>query len=360
MKYLAKVRSKYILKQILEYLNKIKLLQIIRYNKALRKEFDIHIEDYKKESWKIEIELILTEDARGKFINIRKGHESFFKIYFNNNRQERKEQKIRKKDKVGRIKIIIDYQNNAFFGLFKDCKCIKKINFIKFNRNDINNMNLMFFECSSLEEINLSHFNTEKVTKMFKMFYGCTSLKKLDLSKFKTNKLKDMNSMFARCLSLEELNLSNFNTENVEDMNSLFDQCSSLTKLDISSFKTKNVTNMKFMFSQCSSLKELNLSNFNTENVIHMDCMFYECSSLEELDLSNFITNKASDMFNMFGNCSSLKKLNISNFNINDEDISHMFDNCFLLAEIICSEELKKKIKIDEINQYFSSMNIIN
>ena len=84
---------------------------------------------------------------------LEKIHEPYFKIYFNDSRQERKEQRIKKKDKVGRIKIIIDHQNNAFYGLFRECKCIKKIKFIKFNRNDINNMNLMFFECSSLEEI---------------------------------------------------------------------------------------------------------------------------------------------------------------------------------------------------------------
>ena len=175
----ARVRSKFILKKIFEHLNKIQLLQIIRYNKDLRKELDISDEDYKRESWKIEIELILTDDAKGKFINIRKGLEPYFKIYFNNNTQERKEKKVNENDKVERIKIIIDHQNNAFDGLFKNCKCIQKINFIKFNRNDINNMSSMFFECSSLEEIDLSHFNTEKVTEMLEMFYGCTSLKKI-------------------------------------------------------------------------------------------------------------------------------------------------------------------------------------
>ena len=288
----SKVRSKYILKQIFDYLNKYKLLQIIRYNKNLRKEFNINNEDYKIESWKIEIQLILKENARGKFINIRKGHESYFKIYFNDSKQERKEQRINKKDKVGRIKIIIDHQNNAFYGLFKECKCIKKIKFIKFNRNDIINMSLMFCECSSLEDVDLSHFNTENVTKMSKMFYGCTSLKKLNLSKFKTNKLKDMNSMFERC----------------------------------------------------SLLKELNLSSFNTSNVTDMDFMFSWCSSLVELDLSNFKTNNVNSMLYLFGNCSSLKKLNIFNFVIKDENINHMFDNCPLLKEIICSDELKMKI----------------
>ena len=53
----SKVKSKYILKQIFEYLNKIKLLEIIRYNKILRKEYNINNEDYKIESWKIVIQL---------------------------------------------------------------------------------------------------------------------------------------------------------------------------------------------------------------------------------------------------------------------------------------------------------------
>ena len=50
-------------------------------------------------------------------------------------------------------------------------------------------------------------------------------------------------------------------------------------------------------------------------------------------------------MFGMFDDCSSLKKLNILNFVINDENINHMFHNCSLLKEIICSDELKKKIR---------------
>ena len=65
--------------------------------------------------------------------------------------KKEKSKKVNKKDKIGRIKIIIIYcHNNAFYGLFKDFKCIQKI---KLNKNDINNMSLMFLECSALEEI---------------------------------------------------------------------------------------------------------------------------------------------------------------------------------------------------------------
>ena len=145
---LEKVRSKYILIQILDNLNKIRLLKISNYNKKLQKLYDIKIEDYKQESFKIILEIFPLEKQGGKFINIRKGYESHFKIYFNNNRKEVQTQKVYKKDKVYKIKVIIDYKNNSFSGLFNGCKVIEKIKFIKFNRNDIKNMNLMFNGCS--------------------------------------------------------------------------------------------------------------------------------------------------------------------------------------------------------------------
>ena len=46
-----------------------------------------------------------------------------------------------------KIKIIIDEQITSFKKLFYECVCIEMINFIKFNRKDINNMKLMFFGC---------------------------------------------------------------------------------------------------------------------------------------------------------------------------------------------------------------------
>ena len=134
---IKKIRCEYIVIQILEHLNKIRLMEISRYNKKYQKMFDIQKEDYKNESYKIEIEIIPSSKEKGKFINIRKGHEEYFKIYFNNNRQEVKKTRIFKKDKVEKIKIIIDYKNNSFYGIFSDCKCIKKIKFLKFNRPDI-------------------------------------------------------------------------------------------------------------------------------------------------------------------------------------------------------------------------------
>ena len=85
---------------------------------------------------------------------------------------------------IKKIKIIIDYQIKSFEKLFNKCKCIKTINFIKFNRNDINNMSYMFYRCSFLKELNLNNFNTNNVTNMDGMFCGCLSLKELNLNNF--------------------------------------------------------------------------------------------------------------------------------------------------------------------------------
>ena len=49
------------------------------------------------------------------------------------------------------IKIIIDYHVKSLAELFLDCDCIESIYFKKFYRNNINNMDHMFFLCLSLK-----------------------------------------------------------------------------------------------------------------------------------------------------------------------------------------------------------------
>ena len=72
------------------------------------------------------------------------------------------------------INIILDNEIKSFEKLFDCCKCIEKIKFIKFKRDDINNMSGMFYGCSSLKEFNINNFNTNNVTDMNNMFYGCS------------------------------------------------------------------------------------------------------------------------------------------------------------------------------------------
>ena len=50
------IKSKYILKIVLSFINEIKKLNIIKYNKVLQKDFDINLETYKWKSGIIKID----------------------------------------------------------------------------------------------------------------------------------------------------------------------------------------------------------------------------------------------------------------------------------------------------------------
>ena len=229
---LEQIKSGFILKKIFNNLEKGKFLEIIKKNKATQKRVNICINDYKEYSEMfspIEIELKLVYGENGNFINIiNKDEESYFHIFFDDNKKEVERNYVQTKDKISKVKIIIDSHVYSFHKLFEDCRCIKSIFFIKFHRKNINNMSFMFSGCSSLKTLNLSNFHTENVTDMKNMFYGCSSLKELNLSSFITNNVTDMSWMFLCCTSLKKLNLSSFITDNVTDMSLMFSKCSSL------------------------------------------------------------------------------------------------------------------------------------
>ena len=285
-----KIKSDYFLQKLYDNMQKKKKLAIVKYNKKIQNRINLSVKDYKEYSEtysSIEIEIIPTKDKYGKFINIKKNDKLYYHIYFNDNKEEIKNKyKIDEKDKVTKIKIIIDYQVKSFKELFRQSffdtyKCIESINFKKFYRNNITNMSDMFRRCSSLKELNLTNFKTDNVTDMNHMFCHCSSLKELNLNNFITNNVTNMYSMFCGCSSLKELNINNFNTSNVTNMSYMFDGCSLLKELNLTNFNTNKVTNMYRMFWGCSSLKELNLTNFNTNNVTNMSNIFAECSSLK-------------------------------------------------------------------------------
>ena len=196
---LKKIKSKYIVMRIFENLKQIKLLDIIHYNKKYQKLMNIKLKDYKNEFLNIEIEVIPKENEFGKFINFLNKN---IHIYFNDNNEEIKKKEIDKDDKVEKIKIILNHKIKSLSKLFYYCKCIKKINFIKFKRDDIKDMSYMFSGCSSLKELNLSNFNTNNVTNMSNMFSWCLSLKTLNLSNFNTYNITYMVSMFSCCSTL--------------------------------------------------------------------------------------------------------------------------------------------------------------
>ena len=263
-----KVKSNYILKLIFNNLHANKLLEMIRYNKKIQNKLNKDI-DYFKRYLQIEIEITPLENIYGNFINISNcDDKKYYHIYFNDNEEEVKRNYITEKDKVEKIKIFIDYEIKNLYGLFKDCKCIKILNFLQFNRKVNEDMSYLFSRYSSIEEIRFSNFITNNVTNMSYMFYECSSLKKLNLSNFNTNNVTDMRGMFYGCSSLEVLNISNFNTN--------------------------NVTNMSYMFYKCIFLEELNLKNFNINKLKDMHAIFNDCSLLR-VDCSEELKAKIVD-----------------------------------------------------------------
>ena len=282
------LKADYFLQKVFNNLERIRSLNIVKYNKNIKKRINLNINDYKEFSEKyssIKVEIKPIYNKYGKFNNISEENEKYYQIYFNNKKEEIKRNYIKENEKIRIIIIIINYEIKSFKGLFENCDCIESIYFKKFHRNNINNMSLMFYKCSSLKELNLTNFNTNNVIDMSGMFSGCSSLKELNLTNFNTNNVIDMDVMFCGCSSLKELNLNNFNTN--------------------------NVTSMSFMFARCLSLKELKINNFNTNNVKDMSYMFFNCSKLTNLSINNFNTNNVKYFRNMFKGCSNELKMQI-------------------------------------------------
>ena len=211
--YFRNIKSNYRLKEIFKNIKENKLLDIIKYNKNIQKRLNIGINDYIEYYNKIIIDIFpvlqVNNCYNNKFINIPVGEESYYHIYFNNDKNETKlnyfskdlsnlfvyhhynlndffdddknEEKLNDsyyfpKD-ITKIKVIIDSKIKSLNKLFYKCEGIEKINFIKFNRKDINNMSYMFYQCYSLKELNFNNIYTNNVTNMSYMFYHCYSLK---------------------------------------------------------------------------------------------------------------------------------------------------------------------------------------
>ena len=286
---LEKIRSKYILELIIKnHLDQKIYLQLVQYNKNLQEKLNIKLKDYKYYSERVIIDLYpkkeLSKGQNHSFINIGFNERQYFHIFFDDNKIEENRCYITENDKINKIRVIIESKIKSFSGLFIYCYCLEKINFIKCDKNDIQNLYNMFYHCESLIDINIS--------------------------KLKTDNVKNMRGMFLGCSSLKELNLSNFNTKNVTTMYDMFSGCSSLEKLIINKFDTSKVTNMNYMFYRCTNLKSLDITNFNTKNVVKMRSMFYHCDSLINLDITNFNLINVEKMYCMFYGCkNSLKDL---------------------------------------------------
>ena len=128
------IKSRYILSKIYDNMPKKKKLEIVKYNKKVQNRLNLGVKDYKEYS-EIEIEIIPKKGKYGRFININENDKLYYHIYFNE--EIKNKYYIDEKDKVTKIKIIIDYQVKSFYELFYWCECIESINFKKFYRNNV-------------------------------------------------------------------------------------------------------------------------------------------------------------------------------------------------------------------------------
>ena len=248
---LFSVKCKYIIESIFKNMKLKKVLNIIKYNKALQQRMDFSLLSYKY-YYSIIIKIETISEFDEKLINVSDDSKQFFHIFYGHRKEGSNNQ-------TKTSKIIIEKKVTSLNGLFEDCEIIKRIIFTKFNVNSILDMSKMFKGCSNIENILFTNVNTDNVINMSEMFSGCISLKNINLKKFNTKKVINMSGMFSKCISLESINLSNFITDKVVDMCSMFENCTSVSKLNVSNFNTNNLEKMDNMFSGCSSLKELNI-----------------------------------------------------------------------------------------------------
>ena len=115
---IKKIKSSYVIRNIFEHLQNDIFLQIIRYNKEIQKQININIENYKKESINIKIEIIPRQNEIGNFINNKISLKSVH-IFFNKSGEEIKRTYINSGENVSKIKIIIDKKIKTFSHLFQ-------------------------------------------------------------------------------------------------------------------------------------------------------------------------------------------------------------------------------------------------
>ena len=289
---LKMVKSRYILKYIFDNITERRTLSVIIHNKRLLEKLDISEAEFRKFT-RIEIDIQLSKEPKTnnlQFLNINED-KKYYHIYLDNKEDISKRNYVKLNENIQKISVVLEMEIKSLKGLFENCKSIESINFIKFNRNDIIDMNSMFSNCTELCDINLSLLKTKNVRDMSYMFYNCSSLYNLDISNFNTSNVIFMNNMFSWCGNIENLELKNFNTQKVVNMNEMFYNCFSLKYFDISNFNFDKVANMCKMFLGCELLEDLKI-NLNIDKNIKIDGLFSDCSD----ELKNKIKNEYQDI----------------------------------------------------------------
>ena len=107
-----------------------------------------------------------------RYVNNTKGYiepkcnKEYCHIYFDNSNEEIKRNYFIIDDNVEKIKLVLDNRIQHLCGIFFKWDCVKKINVIKFNRNDITSLAAFFSNCKTVEEINFYDYPKKSITNM--------------------------------------------------------------------------------------------------------------------------------------------------------------------------------------------------
>ena len=209
-------------------------------------------------------------------------------------------------------------------------------------KNDLENLEKMFYLCISLIDISeLEYLDTKIINNFAYMLCGCSSLSDINpLQTWNVSKGQNFAYMFSGCSSLSDINaLQNWNVSNGKYFSGMFNKCSSLS--DIKALQNWDVSNgneFSYMFNGCISLSDINpLQNWNVLFGYDFSYMFDECSSLLNIyALKKWNVSKATNFSYMFHGCSKLSDINpLQNWNIsNGNNFSYMFDGCSSLSDV--------------------------
>ena len=261
MLLLNMIKSSYIIKKILRHMEPKKIIKIIKYNKEIHRKLNIDFTIYIQQCLQTHIIIYPKQNTIGNFINIPAQHHSNYEVTFDNKKVEPKRNYIDKDDDIKSIEISLSFKIESFINLFKDCTCIKKVVFIKFNRTDIESFKGMFFNCSELESIDFIQFNTKSCIDISSMFYNCANLKYLKVDKFDIKNVRYMNSLFEGCTKLQSIDLSYLNAANVIDINRMFYKCNNLNYIKLPYNLNNKLKYMSYVFYECNTLQKIDFYN---------------------------------------------------------------------------------------------------
>ena len=100
-----KVKNDNFIEKLFNNMQKKRLLNILIYNKNMKKRININSDDYKEysetySSIEIEIEIKPVVNKYDKIINFKREDEKYYHIYFNNDKEELKRNYINKREEI--------------------------------------------------------------------------------------------------------------------------------------------------------------------------------------------------------------------------------------------------------------------